>query len=84
MRGSGRIPADDAWGSALGHYDLRDAKTEVYPTPEASGARSLRAIDAEGRACCLLESKTLKSIDHDGRREAVGIGELETRFGVKP
>lgn len=84
VRGIGRIPADDTWGSALGHYRLQDAAAEVYPTPTASGAKSLRAVDAIGRACCLLESKILNSIDHDGRREVVAPGELETLFGVKP
>ena len=73
-----------AWGSALGHYSLQDAGVEVYPTPAASGAKSLRAVDALGRACCLLESKTLNSIDHDGRRETVSLGALKSRFGVKP
>lgn len=84
VRGIGRIPADDTWGSALGHYGLRDAAAEVYPTPAASGAKSLRAIDSEGRACCLLEGKTLSSIDHDGQRRTVEPRELEDRFGVKP
>ncbi|MBI3300126.1 MAG: hypothetical protein HYZ75_18320 [Elusimicrobia bacterium] len=83
VRGIGRIPADDAWGTALGHYRLEDGDAAVFPTPKASGAKSLRAVDAKGWACCLLEGKILSAVDHDGGRDPVPFGELGKRFGVK-
>ncbi len=84
VRGIGRVPADDTWGSALGHYRLLDADPAVFPARSAAGLHGLRGVDKEGRACCLIEGKTFVAVGHDGSREALGAAEAERRFGAAP
>ena len=84
VRGIGRVPADDTWGSALGHYRLSDGDRAVFPTRSAAGLRGLRGVDKDGRACCLLEGKSFVAVGHDGGREALSPAEAARRFGAAP
>ena len=84
LRGIGRIPEADTWGSALGHYGLADGGRMVKPSGAAIGGRTLRSFDAQGRVCCLLERRDLAVYDHDGLRTVVTPKEADELFGPAP
>lgn len=84
LRGIGRLPEKDNWGSALGHYRLDDGSRLVIPAGAASGGRSLRGFDRDGRVCCLAEKKELAAYAHDGTRTPYAEDEAEEIFGPTP
>lgn len=84
LRGIGRIPEQDSWGSALGHYSLTDGGRTVKPSGAAAGGRTLRSFDAQGTVCCLLERRELAAYDHDGLRTVYTAEEAEKLFGPAP
>lgn len=84
LRGIGRLPERDAWGSALGRYRLADGERLVVAASAASGARSLRGFDAAGRLCCLVERKELAVYGPDGARSTLSPEEADELFGPAP
>lgn len=84
LRGIGRLPESDSWGSALGHYALEDGGRTLIPAGAASGVRSLRGFDRDGRVCCLVERKELAAYAHDGTRGVLSAAQAEALFGAAP
>lgn len=84
VRGIGRNAERDSWGAALGHYRLEDGSRAVVPAGKASGARTLRGFDREGRVCCLVEHKELAAYAHDGTRTVFAPDEADEAFGAAP
>jgi hypothetical protein len=84
VRGIGRDAERDAWGASLGHYRLEDGDRRVTPAAAASGARTLRGFDRDGRVCCLSERKELAAYAHDGARTVFTPDEAEDVFGAAP
>ena len=84
VRGIGRLPESDSWGSALGHYRLEDGSRLVLSAGAAAGVRSLRGFDRDGRVCCLAEKKELAAYAHDGARTAFAPDEADEIFGAAP
>lgn len=84
VRGIGRDAERDAWGASLGHYRLEDGDRRVTPAAAASGARTLRGFDRDGRVCCLSEKKELAAYAHDGARTVFAPEEAEELFGPAP
>lgn len=84
LRGIGRLPESDTWGSALGHYSLEDGGRTVLPAGAASGVRSLRGFDRDGRVCCLVERKELAAYAHDGTRSVLSPSQADALFGEAP
>ena len=83
LRGIGRLPDQEAWGAALGHYRLADGDRAVVSAVSASGGSTLEAFSRDGAVCCLREGKTLLSVGHDGKKEPVGPDDAQRRFGLK-
>ncbi|MBI5596731.1 MAG: hypothetical protein HY928_11625 [Elusimicrobia bacterium] len=84
LRGIGRVPDQEAWGAALGHYRLADGDRTVLSAAAASGGSSLQAFAGDGAVCCLREGKSLVSVGHDGVRQALTREEAAARFLLKP
>lgn len=84
VRGIGRDAERDAWGASLGHYRLQDGERRVIPAAAASGGRSLRGFDRDGRVCCLVERKELSAYAHDGARTVFTPEEADEIFGAAP
>lgn len=84
LRGIGRVPDQEAWGAALGHYRLSDGDRLVVSAAAASGGSSLLAFSDDGTVCCLREGKSLVAVGHDGARQTLTREEAARRFGLKP
>lgn len=84
VRGIGRDAERDAWGAALGRYRLEDGDRRVIPASAATGSRTLRGFDRDGRVCCLSERRELAAYAHDGTRSVVTPEEAEELFGPAP
>lgn len=84
LRGIGRLPERDAWGSALGRYNLESGERLVLPASAAAGGRTLRGFDSQGRLCCLVERKELAAYGPDGARSVLTPEEADGLFGPAP